>query len=874
MKKFLPLIFSTLFLAATAFVACEKDEIDALNRDLEQTQQELREATASISGIEQSIATAVAAEARAREAGDNDLANTLSSQITTLRNLITAEARAREAGDTQLSSNLTAAAEALGELISANQDAAVDLGATLAAAITTLNAAITSGDNDQANSTAAAIAQLRGSIAATVSAATSAVSAEATAIRNALAAETAARLAGDTTAATALASAVMTLNNAIGVANSARERGDASLTASLTSEIAALNTAITAGNTDITAEIARIDRLITLAQQMRSVIQTSLAAAMGRIAALEGQTVSVSAASGANSSTILTIRVGSSATSITFTAGGSGTNGQDGVSITGASLGTTDSGGCRDLTFTRSAGAPIVLTDAVCDGADGTAGTSVSVSSVTRGASATIIVFSDTTSVTIPHGSDGAAGAAGAVGAAGTSITITASTAGATATTITFSDGTAVAIPHGAQGPQGPQGPAGPGGTDPTDTAGAWGNYSPAFTTQTAAFIQTRSRVITVQGVEDTPPLSATSTRSISVSAAATTASATEASISTDVNDDGDQSDIVQRTITVYTASNGLGSHTVTGTWSVLSNITPADPADQAGAWGDYSPGFTTQTAAFIQTRSRTVTVRGVADTPALSTTSTRSISVTAASTTATATEASISTDVNSDSDQLDIVQRTITVYTASNGLGSRTVTGTWSVLTNNAAPADQPDTISFGPWVQGPTSGGVSSVVTGTFSAWAPATATSTQASITQTRSRSITTNTTAVTRVDTRTYSVVVVGVADSPPPVAAPADLTRTVQVTAASSTSITQTQTREIANPAYAALDPKDLDRDGDVDIDDANAAGYTAVLSAALFGYEVSYSTASGLANEIVDAANLAAAQAIVNAKLLAAYLAS
>ena len=123
-------------------------------------------------------------------------------------------------------------------------------------------------------------------------------------------------------------------------------------------------------------------------------------------------------------------------------------------------------------------------------------------------------------------------------------------------------------------------------------------------------------------------------------------------------------------------------------------------------------------------------------------------------------------------------------------------------------------------------------------------------------------TTATYEVTR--TRSYSVTQVDGPDVPAKEANPADLTETITVT-----------DNEYTAPGQN-FDPKDLDQDGDVDILDANAAEYTVILgNVTPFGVSANFSDASGISDRVITGvATVEAAQAIADAELLAAYIAS
>ena len=111
---------------------------------------------------------------------------------------------------------------------------------------------------------------------------------------------------------------------------------------------------------------------------------------------------------------------------------------------------------------------------------------------------------------------------------------------------------------------------------DPSDRWGEWSAWTPEFSNQTADFTQSRSRSVIVNGDRDSnaPSGDANETRNISVSSSTETQTDNERSTTfdNDLNGDGDFVDYVQRTITTYTASNGLGSHSVNSDWTVSTD--------------------------------------------------------------------------------------------------------------------------------------------------------------------------------------------------------------------------------------------------------------------------------------------------------------
>tara|TARA_B100000925_G_scaffold78414_1_gene55421 strand:+ start:2347 stop:3417 length:1071 start_codon:yes stop_codon:yes gene_type:complete len=77
-------------------------------------------------------------------------------------------------------------------------------------------------------------------------------------------------------------------------------------------------------------------------------------------------------------------------------------------------------------------------------------------------------------------------------------------------------------------------------------------------------------------------------------------------------------------------------------------------------SFGDWSPEFSDQTSSFTQTR-----------TGSLGTQQSRSISVNSQSSVSTTTEEILNQDINSDQDFYDEIEKVVTTYSASNGLGS-----------------------------------------------------------------------------------------------------------------------------------------------------------------------------------------------------------
>ena len=126
---------------------------------------------------------------------------------------------------------------------------------------------------------------------------------------------------------------------------------------------------------------------------------------------------------------------------------------------------------------------------------------------------------------------------------------------------------------------------------DPSDRWGEWSAWTPEFSNQTADFTQSRSRSVIVNGDRDSnaPSGDANETRNISVTSSTETQTDNERSTTfdNDLNGDGDFVDYVQRTITTYTASNGLGSHSVNSDWTVSIDQDEYFYNLNYGDWGD-----------------------------------------------------------------------------------------------------------------------------------------------------------------------------------------------------------------------------------------------------------------------------------------------
>ena len=244
-------------------------------------------------------------------------------------------------------------------------------------------------------------------------------------------------------------------------------------------------------------------------------------------------------------------------------------------------------------------------------------------------------------------------------------------------------------------------------------TVGAtYGDWTPAYNDNQADFVQSRS--VSVAGIQiGTESRTIVITRTGGVSSTETSDEATQG----DQNSDSDSLDTLSRVNVspfTYTASEGLGSYTdassgSTGSWTVVTDNTPA-PVYVPRTYTDWTPAFGTQTADFTQTR--TVSNTGASFDPAIAVEAlSRDIVVTrtgGVDAPQTEVESNIGdapgTDVNSDGDYLDTASRAYTtaaVYTASENLGSHTVaaaSGPWRVYdAGNVDPSY--DTRSYSDW-------------------------------------------------------------------------------------------------------------------------------------------------------------------------------
>ena len=189
--------------------------------------------------------------------------------------------------------------------------------------------------------------------------------------------------------------------------------------------------------------------------------------------------------------------------------------------------------------------------------------------------------------------------------------------------------------------------------------------WSPLFAAQIADFTQSGT---------DTNGLAGQRVVTVSSTALANEQS-TEAAIDVDVNNDGDKTDDIERTVTRYSATVSVGSdisntHTINGDWFVVSDI-DFNPS-LVPSW---TPIFTNQTSDFTQEGTDTNSLTGE-----------REVTVTSsAQPNDKSTEAALNDDVDNDGDLFDLVERTRVRYSAEVSVGSSIdntfdVVGDWFV--------------------------------------------------------------------------------------------------------------------------------------------------------------------------------------------------
>ena len=185
------LLYSILFVGA--LIACEKDEIEFLDKEVARVEEESiqrdQDNANALAIAQAQLQAAIQAEAAARQAGDEELASNLNAAVTTLSSAIQAEAVARAAGDAQLAADLKSNVDMLVALLAKEEEARA------------------AGDLANANALADAVADLSSAISA----------------------EQRARISGDASNAAALDRAVNTINETIAIEQQAREDGDADL---------------------------------------------------------------------------------------------------------------------------------------------------------------------------------------------------------------------------------------------------------------------------------------------------------------------------------------------------------------------------------------------------------------------------------------------------------------------------------------------------------------------------------------------------------------------------------------------------------------------------------------------------------------------
>ena len=502
MKK---LIF-TLAVATLGFVACEKDEIGALNDDLIETRSDLQDAidqnAAADAASDQRLQAALDALEAASEAGDADLAASLSAAVENLNSLLAAEAAAREAGDSALASSLA--------------DAVSNLNAAIAAEA----AAREAGDADLAASLQSAINSLNSLIAS----------------------EASARRAGDSALAADLESARMALQAAIDAEEDAREAGDSELQSNINSAIADLNTAIDAAEVDaINAArlntVAAINGLRDQIGGQLTTINTAITALQTDLDAAELAIDAQGETDGTHASTLTSIQtsINNLRSSLeTFATNGDNTlrdaiNGQIEAlqiqlnsALINIRANTSNIQGVRVLALAAQASVDALnIPQAVSISSSGT------ILTITVG--------------TQSYEIDQSGGSAGSAGDAGNGIASTSYDAATGILTLNFTDGTSFSTEDirgaaGADGDDGDDGVAGPAGADgqtiiiyadagfDIDTA----SWLPALGTQTADFVQT-----------GTDAAGVTATRTIEVTASSPVVTGGGSSVSSSFTSNG-----------------------------------------------------------------------------------------------------------------------------------------------------------------------------------------------------------------------------------------------------------------------------------------------------------------------------------------------
>ena len=329
-------LLSMLAAGMLVFTACEKDEVDALNAEVEALEAEVNGNTASLSALQSEFNTAVAqAEAFAQQA---------------------------QTGIAQLSQGVAILAQALEE------------------SITVLNAAIIAGDANNAQIAAAALAQAQAALQAEINAlsATAFAYDSATGILNITLANGETYATGDLRGANGRAGA-QGAQGPVGAAGADGAQGAAG-----------------ADGADGSAGASAYD--LWAASAIASDLDSDGSVDMDDfIMYLNGEAITITSFVAGNSATIVTFSDGTSisiphgqdgadgtggagtpgpagpagADGTDGTNGADGADGADGRGIATIALGDVKSNGCRNLTITYTSGNPSIFEDAVCNGADG-----------------------------------------------------------------------------------------------------------------------------------------------------------------------------------------------------------------------------------------------------------------------------------------------------------------------------------------------------------------------------------------------------------------------------------------------------------------------------------------------------------------------
>ena len=649
MKKLFLGIFT---IAGVLFTSCEKDEVAALDAELKQTQEQLQAGLDNVrSQLESAVASlndAIEAEAVARSNGDASLANSLMMAIESLQGLIEAEADARAAGDSALSAELQAAISYL--------ETAIDAEALARAA----------GDAELSEMLQAAISSLS----------------------NLIDQEAAARAAGDASLLSQLNSHVAALNEAISAEAAARLAGDAQLAADIAQAIIDLEAAINEGDEALQAAIDNLQSAIDGINSQITVINANIAALQAAIDANDGDISALQGMLADIQSQIDNLPEDDDSDLVTRdelqTA-------LDALEAAINALSGEDTWEYGDWTGTAPA-----ATTSTSDWTPETAASDVATITQSREITTTIASYEESRTATLVI-----VGAVDNPAPVSESVTRTIE-----AVVTTVSESRQIANPDYVP----------PVVVDPVDSAGAWSAFSPDFGTQTSDFDQTRTRVITINGEEDVPALASSETRTINVSS----------------------SDAA-----TYAYSGGSADHA----FGQPTRIHSSAQAAKDHAIANMGPGIA-----------------------------------------------------------LKIFSRTVTTYTASEGLGSHDVTVDAEVesFTTPAAASDPVDTLSaFSAWLEISRSGGDTSTVNDGAPVIVTGTAGSDVEMVTETTTQNTLDITTAVIAVEERTRTIIINGEEDATPPAGALRE-ERNVEVSPETSVAGTPiVTTRQVANPAYVA-----------------------------------------------------------------------